>query len=74
MVEYSDENVFFPKKVDFWGQSSKSKGYFISTYMVKNGLGIYQTRSKSNFLIGRVVESPRGFKNPPGVLRTPGGS
>ncbi len=53
-VEYSDENVFFFKKVDFWVPSSKSKGSFISIDMVEIELENVQIRSKSNFVGNRI--------------------
>ena len=53
-VEYSDENVFSLKKVDFWVPSSKSKGSFISIDMVEIELENVQIRSKSNFVGNRI--------------------
>ena len=56
-VEYSDENVLFFKKVDFWVPSSKSKGSFISIDIVKIELETVQIRSKSNFVGSRIFIS-----------------
>ena len=56
-VEYSDENVFFFKKVDFWVPSSKSEGSFISIDMVEIEVETVQIRSKSNFVRSRIFIS-----------------
>ena len=41
--------------MDFGGISSKSKGFFISSNMVENDFGTFQTRVKSNFVQAEII-------------------